>query len=277
MGFAIPNGAYMGWWGSSYTLKGPLWARQANFGKGNCYKNNLGEILIPSILDAQGQSGLHMVFKHNPTLGQWTFTDLPGFANEHYDATFGDLNNDGIVDLVSVLGWPPTPLSSVVVWLGKDNSSGSSQSWTQPYSISLPGYTQFFAFPHDMNADGLVDLIVAGRGSDFGGKCRINVFLNQGERGYAMYGWEEKKNPFNPALFVPFPISISESHSYQSDETNTTRFPLNYDCPSYTSAFNAFDFDKDGSQDILLVTTADLKILSGTQKIKADFLKSCRL
>jgi hypothetical protein len=102
--------------------------------------------------------------------------------------------------------------------------------------------------------------VVSGRSRLFGvGECRLAVFLNRGESGFAMYDWPEKKNPFNPSRYIPIPISPVDNNGYSSNSSTS----LGYDCPD-SPVFITEDFNKDGSMDILLVARTELIMISST-------------
>jgi hypothetical protein len=75
------------------------------------------------------------------------------FANEHYDGYFADLNGDGLTDIVSMIGNPPTPVASILIWFARDNVSNSMDAWTVPFSFGLPGFEYFLIYPQDVNGD----------------------------------------------------------------------------------------------------------------------------
>ncbi len=54
-----------------------------------------------------------------------------------------------------MIGNPPTPVSSVLVWFARDNVSANQDAFTFPFSLGLPGFESFLIYPEDVNGDKL--------------------------------------------------------------------------------------------------------------------------
>jgi hypothetical protein len=58
---------------------------------------------------------LHVVGRYDKVRSTWDFAPFPQLGNLHYESTIGDLNGDGIMDVVAVVPNPPLTIPIVVV------------------------------------------------------------------------------------------------------------------------------------------------------------------
>lgn len=100
--------------------------------------------------------------------GSGTFQQLATYSSEStssYSVTLGDLNNDGVLDLISA--GKGTGAGSATVRLGSGNGTfGTAVSYQTEKNGSSP--TSVAVALADLNQDGNLDLITAGKGNSVG-------------------------------------------------------------------------------------------------------------
>lgn len=94
-----------------------------------------------------------------PNNGDGTFGQRRSIAEDpiqlgEADATAGDIDNDGDIDIVTV----PTYSNNIVIY--RNNGSNNFTAQTHPYSV---GYTKRFVALADLNGDHLPDIIVSNK------------------------------------------------------------------------------------------------------------------
>ncbi len=156
--------------------------------------------------DADGDGDLDLAFATGESYNNRDYSDriyfnvdgvlqpLPGWqsatASQAMDVAWGDVNNDGYLDLAFCYdGLPPAVYY---------NNSGTIETWPSwQANQNESANTIIFG---DIDGDGWLDLIIAFN-NQLGGSGRFRVYFNDGAGNlYPQYGWESATGGYGSAL-----------------------------------------------------------------------------